>query len=126
MFAGDGWCGQPAAVAIVVLVTVLHVLLWAPVFCGAGTLDGTPCRNNARGLLMGCLLQEDQWQKAKMALRVPAWRELVRRVFSQDPGQSIGVLAAVVAALAAVVRAFFNEGFDHLHEGRAVRQVIQL
>jgi hypothetical protein len=27
-------------------------------------------------------------------------------VFGQDPGQSIGVLAAVVAALAAVVQAF--------------------
>ena len=29
VFAGDGWRGQPAAVAIVVLVTVLHFLLWA-------------------------------------------------------------------------------------------------
>jgi hypothetical protein len=49
VFAGDGWRGQSAAVAIVVLVTVLHFLLWAPVFCGAGTRDGTPCRNNAAG-----------------------------------------------------------------------------
>jgi len=104
--ANNGWRDRPVAVAMVVLVTVLHFLLWTPVYCGAETRDETPCRNNARGLLMGCHLQEHRLQKAKMAFRVPEWRALVRRVFGQNPGHTIGVLAAVVAALAAMVQAF--------------------
>ena len=100
-----GW-SNPATVAIVVLATLLHFLLWTPVYCGAETRDETACRNNARGLLMGCHLQEHQWQKMKMAIHVHAWRKLARRVFGQNPAQSIGTLAAVVASMAAVVQTF--------------------
>ena len=59
-----------------------YFLFQAPLWCGAITRDGTLCRNNSSGLLIGCHLREHKWQKLKMAFIPKAWRELNRGLWA--------------------------------------------
>jgi hypothetical protein len=97
--------------SIVGLVLVLSVaalgyfLFQAPLWCGAVTREGTLCRNNSSGPLIGCHLREPMWQKLKMAFVPKAWRELNRGLWA-TPREGVNTLAglgSVVSALAAVV-----------------------
>jgi hypothetical protein len=97
------------AIAGVVLVlsigAVLYFLFQAPLWCGAVTREGTLCRNNSSGLLIGCHLREHKWQKLKMAFIPKAWRELNRGLWA-TPREGVNTLAgfgSAVSALAAVV-----------------------
>jgi hypothetical protein len=96
--------------AIVALVLVLSVgaviyfLFQAPLWC-AVTRDGTLCRNNSSGVLIGCHLREHKFQKLKMAFVPKAWRDLNRGLWA-TPGDGVTTLSglgSVVSALAAVV-----------------------
>jgi hypothetical protein len=97
--------------AIVGLVLVLSVgalvyfLFQAPLWCGAVTREGTLCRNNSSGLLIGCHLREHKWQKLKMAFIPKAWRELNRGLWTtpRDGVTTLGGLGSAVSALAAVI-----------------------
>jgi hypothetical protein len=82
-----------------------YFLFQAPLWCGAVTREGTLCRNNSSGLLIGCHLREHKWQKLKMAFVPKAWRELNRGLWA-TPREGVNTLAglgSVVSALAAVV-----------------------
>jgi hypothetical protein len=84
---------------------VVYFLFQAPLWCGAVTRDGTLCRNNSSGLLIGCHLREHKWQKLKMAFVPKAWRELNRGLWA-TPREGVNTLAGLgstVSALAAVV-----------------------
>jgi hypothetical protein len=97
--------------AIVGLVLVLSVgavvyfLFQAPLWCGAVTRDGTLCRNNSSGVLIGCHLREHKFQKLKMAFVPRAWRELNRGLWAtpKDGVATLSGLGSAVSALAAVV-----------------------
>lgn len=97
--------------AIVGLVLVLSVgavvyfLFQAPLWCGAVTRDGTLCRNNSSGVLIGCHLREHKFQKLKMAFVPKAWRELNRGLWAtpRDGVTTLSGLGSAVSALAAVV-----------------------
>jgi hypothetical protein len=109
-----GWAGLilgKVATTIVGLILVLSVaalgyfLFQAPLWCGAMTREGTLCRNNSSGLLIGCHLREHKWQKLKMAFVPKAWRQLNRGLWV-TPREGVTTLAglgSVVSALAAVV-----------------------
>jgi hypothetical protein len=97
------------AIAGLVLVlsvgAVVYFLFQAPLWCGAITREGTLCRNNSSGLLIGCHLREHKWQKLKMAFIPKAWRELNRGLWA-TPREGVNTLAGLgsaVSALAAVV-----------------------
>ena len=84
---------------------VVYFLFQAPLWCGAVTREGTLCRNNSSGLLIGCHLREHKWQKLKMAFVPKAWRELNRGLWV-TPREGVNTLAGLgstVSALAAVV-----------------------
>ena len=114
MAALAGWAGLVlgrVATSIAGLILVLSVaafgyfLFQAPPWCGAITREGTLCRNNSSGLLIGCDLREHKWQKLRMAFIPKAWRELNRGLWS-TPREGVTTLAglgSVVSALAAVV-----------------------
>jgi hypothetical protein len=109
-----GWAGLvlgKVATSIAGLILVLSVaafgyfLFQAPLWCGAITREGTLCRNNSSGLLIGCHLREHKWQKLRMAFIPKAWRELNRGLWA-TPREGVTTLAglgSVVSALAAVV-----------------------
>lgn len=97
--------------AIIGLVLVLSVgalvyfLFQAPLWCGAVTREGTLCRNNSSGLLIGCHLREHKWQKIKMTFIPRAWRELNHGLWA-TPREGVNTLAGLgsaVSALAAVI-----------------------
>ena len=97
------------AIAGVVLVlsvgAVLYFLFQAPLWCGAVTREGTLCRNNSSGLLIGCHLREHKFQKLKMTFVPKAWRELNRGLWA-TPREGVNTLAGLgsaVSAFAAVV-----------------------
>jgi len=97
------------AIAGVVLVlsvgAVLYFLFQAPLWCGAVTREGTLCRNNSSGLLIGCHLREHKFQKLKMTFVPKAWRELNQGLWA-TPREGVNTLAGLgsaVSALAAVV-----------------------
>jgi len=97
------------AIAGVVLVlsvgAVLYFLFQAPLWCGAVTREGTLCRNNSSGLLIGCHLREHKFQKLKMTSVPKAWRELNRGLWA-TPREGVNTLAGLgsaVSAFAAVV-----------------------
>lgn len=49
--------------------SVVYFAFQVPTYCGAASRDGSPCRNNARGLLLGCHLHQHRW----------AWLRRLRR-----------------------------------------------
>jgi hypothetical protein len=92
---------RPADPTLRVAVSVTYVvffLLAAQVWCGAENRNGTYCRNNSTGLLVGCHLRQHRWQKLTSLTRARRARELAGRLF-HDPQTG----AAVVGAAAAVI-----------------------
>jgi hypothetical protein len=108
------WVGLVAgklAASIVGMILVLsaaavgYFLFQAPLWCGAVTRDGTLCRNNSSGLLIGCHLRQHKWQKLKLAIIPRAWGELNRGLWAtpRDGVTTLGGMGSAVSALAAVV-----------------------
>lgn len=103
------WTTQtgPTVLILLSIAVSIYFLFSAPVWCGAVTRDGTLCRRNASGLLMGCSLRQHKWQKLKMAIVPNAWRQLNRGLWASPPTSlaTLGTLAGIVSAIAATVLA---------------------
>lgn len=88
----------------------VYCLFQAPMWCCAENRNGTLCRENSNGLLLGCWRRQHKWQKLRMAMSRQSWAKLVRRTFSGIGGQAaalsaIGTLiSAVVATITLMVR----------------------
>lgn len=82
---------------------VLYGLFRAPVPCCASGREG-PCRNNAKGLLRGCWIQQHRWQNAKMLVQRQSWAQWARSTFRSIGGNAaaLGVLVGMVSAAAAI------------------------
>jgi hypothetical protein len=97
-----GWFSGhvPAALVVIALVSVtggLHLLFREPLlWCGAATREGERCRNNAKGLLMGCnQVRQHKWQKVQLMVHPSSWSDLSRSVF-YGTRKACAALAAVV------------------------------
>ena len=99
---------DPTARAYISAAYALFILLAAPVWCGAENRNGTYCRNNSTGLLVGCHLRYHRWRKLTAFTRLRgAGRGLVRNLF-RDPQSGaavVGAMAAIMSAAAAWVQA---------------------
>jgi hypothetical protein len=100
--------GQDAAPAVIValsLAVFAYAGFQAPAWCGAVNRNGTYCRRNASGVLMGCSMRQHRWQKAKMIV----WRHRagsVSRVLFPSPKEKFEAFLAVgglLSAAAAVI-----------------------
>jgi hypothetical protein len=58
---GDSW----AWALVLAGVSVLYFAFQVPTYCGAATRDGSGCRNNARGLLLGCRIHHHRWARLR-------------------------------------------------------------
>jgi hypothetical protein len=109
------WSGpnpSPALLAVLSLASTAFFLFDMPVWCAADTRDGTPCRHNARGLLMGCeQVRQHKWQKLKLVIVPRTWRELNRGLWVTPPKSvaTMAALASVVSAVAAVIALFLQQ-----------------
>ena len=89
-FSGLAW----PVLIILSLLSAIYFLLEAPVWCGAPTNDGTPCKNNSTGLLRGCWIREHKWERLKMLVSPANWRELNDGLWD-SPRDRLNTLAAV-------------------------------
>lgn len=89
-------------------VTTAYFLFGAPIWCGAENRDGTLCRRNATGILMGCSFRQHKWQKLKMAFVPRLWTQLNRGLWVSPTtalatvGTLLGLATSFVALLKAV------------------------
>jgi hypothetical protein len=102
-YSGDVGYGP---IAIVSGLAALFFLFQARVPCGGLNRDGTLCRNNARGLLLGCnQVVAHRWYNAKMLIRRSTWGRFFSSAFRKFSG-----VAAVLSALATVASALIAAG----------------
>jgi len=97
------WSAQVSAAirAIVSGLYFMFLLLAAPVWCAAPNRDGTFCRNNSSGLLLGCHLRQHRWQKAKAMMTPRRSKEVLGRLM-RDPKTGAAIVSAAAAALSAI------------------------
>lgn len=103
-----GWStGRLEMTAVVGLsaVTLLYFLFGAPVWCGAPNRNGTLCRNNASGLLLGCRrVRYHKWLKLK--LLVPRRLPEFNKTLWASPAKCLTVvanMATIVSMLVGIV-----------------------
>lgn len=99
-----GAIGRGALLAILALV-IVYFAVSVPSVCFAITRRGQLCRNNAKGIMMGCHLREHRWQKWRLALVPHGWRRLGQWLLRQPRMPLVTAASAVVAALATAVQA---------------------
>ncbi len=101
---------DPIALGIISALIVFYMLFQAPVPCCAKTREYEFCRNNARGLLRGCHLEDHKWQNLKMLVRQQAWARVARGIFRRISGNAaaLSAIAGIVSAIAAAVTAMVS------------------
>jgi hypothetical protein len=96
----------PAALLILSAIVTFWAAFWAPAWCGAVNRSGAFCRNNSRGVLLGCHLREHRWQKLKMAFYSKRWQALTEGMWRTPPARLatvsgvIGIVSAIAVPLA--------------------------
>jgi hypothetical protein len=75
---------QPSIRAAIATIYAAFFLLAAPVWCGAVNRDGTSCRNNSAGLLIGCHLRQHRWQKLNSMARLGRARQMIESRISRS------------------------------------------
>lgn len=99
-----GWISGDVGPAILILASVVasvYFLFQAPMWCGARTRKDQFCRNNSRGLLVGCpQVRQHKWQSLGMIVHVSAWKDLCGKMF-----RGLGRQAATISALATLASA---------------------
>ncbi len=104
-----GWIMHLFTAAVILALSLgalFYVLLQAPVTCGARNRDGTFCRNNSHGILLGCnQVRQHKWQHVRMTFMPNEWRIINRTLWTgaREVGNTLSGLAAVVTAIAAVI-----------------------
>lgn len=98
---------DPLPLVLISVLVVIYMLFQAPVPCCAKTREYEFCRNNARGLLRGCHLEDHKWQNVRMLVRQKAWARVARGVFRRISGNAaaLSAIAGMVSALAATATA---------------------
>lgn len=102
---------QPISATLRGLISVAYavfLLLAAPVWCAARNRDGTTCRNNASGLLVGCSrVRYHRWDKLTSIGRGRGIRAQFGRWFQDVPTGAavLGVIAAFFSAGASWIQA---------------------
>lgn len=91
----------PVTLIVLSLLVTVFFLFQAPVWCCAVNRDGTLCRNNSSGLLLGCRHRQHKWQKLKMTIVPHAWREMNRGLWV-TPREALTTLGAITGLISTI------------------------
>ncbi|MEV4718962.1 hypothetical protein AB0J94_17375 [Micromonospora noduli] len=80
---------------------VLWSLFQAPAWCGASRSRDGFCRNNSRGLLLGCHLREHRWQKFKMLFYSSRWTAFSRGTWA-TPSAKLATVSGLIGSVSAI------------------------
>ncbi|MCK1797474.1 hypothetical protein MTQ01_15870 [Streptomyces sp. XM4193] len=104
-----GWATAsvgPPGLAVLFALSLLWFLFRAPVPCGAPTRRRDElCRNNARGILRGCRIEQHKWQRLRSIVVRPRISRAVRELFPNAITglASLGALVSLVSTVTATV-----------------------
>lgn len=106
-----GWLAgglQPIVLIPVSALVLLYFLFQAPVWCGAENRDGTLCRNNSSGLVLGCRLSHHKWQRLKALRPGPRWLQANRALWAgvRECLTSLATIATVFSGVIAGIQFF--------------------
>jgi len=97
------------AILILSLAAFGYFLVFAPVWCCAVTRTGQLCRDNSRGLLLGCHRRQHRWQRVKQTFTPAGGRAVLAAA------KSASGLLAVVGGVVAGVQVLIATGGLVLH-----------
>lgn len=111
--AAVGWLTHDlgfGAIAGFSFLALLWLLFQAPNPCGAPVrAAGKRCRNNARGVLRGCHLQQHKWQRFRTLFVHPRLRECLRQLFPANSATTgLASLGAIVALISTIISAVLS------------------
>jgi hypothetical protein len=97
----------PAVLYLLSAAVISWSLFSAPAWCGGATRNRRApfCRNNPRGLLLGCHLREHRWQKFKMLFYSRRWAEFSRGTWA-NPSAKLATVSGVIGIVSAVATGF--------------------
>ncbi|MET9295940.1 hypothetical protein [Streptomyces sp. NPDC003077] len=116
VFAITAWLTSdvgPAGLAGLFGLSCLWFLLQAPIPCGAPIrAAGRSCRNNARGVLRGCHLEQHKWQRARGLFVRPSWRRACGALFATPVTglTSLGGIVTLVSTVLNIVLSVLGKG----------------
>jgi len=92
-------------IVVLSLAVFVYAGFQAPALCGAVNRDGTYCRENASGLLMGCHRRHHRLQKLKMIVLRRRAGDASRALFPSTKEKFEGFIAVggLLSAVAAVI-----------------------
>ena len=105
LFHGLSW----AIILILSLASVGYFLLAAPVWCCAVTRTGELCRDNSKGLLLGCHRRQHRWQRLRETFTPAGGRALMAA------GKSVQGFLSMVGGVAGGITALISAGVILFH-----------
>lgn len=87
-----------AVIAIASLLALVYFLFEAPATCGAENRDGTHCRNNSKGLLLGCRFNQHKWQMVREVFVSRKWRDVFKNL-TAEPKDKLGTVSALISVV---------------------------
>jgi len=92
-----------AAILVLSLAALGYFLVQAPVWCCAVTRTGEMCRDNSRGLLLGCHRRQHRWQRLKQTFTPTGGRAVL--VAGKSASGFLALLGGVVAGVQVLIAA---------------------
>jgi hypothetical protein len=87
-----------AGIAIASLLALIYFLFEAPATCGAEIRSGLHCRNNSKGLLLGCHFNQHKWQRVRDVFVSRKWRDVFHDL-TASPKDKLGTISALISVL---------------------------
>jgi hypothetical protein len=98
--------GRPLLLLILSAVAFGYFLFQAPLWCGAEIRhdpEGTGCRDNASGLLLGCYRRQHKWQRLKALFRLKQLGHFLMSTPAQKLATASGLISLGVMLYSAAL-----------------------
>jgi hypothetical protein len=91
-----------AVIAIVSLLALVYFLFQAPLTCHAANRNGTRCRENSHGILLGCWRRQHKWQNIREVFVSRKWGDIYHNL-TESPRDKLGTISALLSVLSLFV-----------------------
>jgi hypothetical protein len=95
-----GWTQHALGFALILILSLLsltYFLVSAPLWCMAENRDGTWCRNNSRGLLVGCRqVRQHKYQRLRDFFVSRSWQKILKNL-TASPATTLGTVGALAS-----------------------------
>ncbi len=92
----------PAPLILLSSLVTFYFLFQVPNWCSVINRNGTLCRENSHGLLMGCHRRQHKWQKIKLAFIGHYWRKLGKEI-KAEPLEGVKTATVILGLLGGLV-----------------------